>query len=300
MDNDNFKFGQKIKKIKIILLSILILVGFIFIFSYYFLSYPLGSKDVIIHISSGQSVDSVVDELKDKKAIRNNLTLKVFIKFFKKGNGIIAGDYLIEKKSPVWVVAWQLGQGKHKIEPIKITIREGLTNIAIADLLADKLAGFRRDLFLSQIENMQGYLFPDTYFFFPHETPEEIVKKLSDNFNQRIKNIDINNKNLRDVIIMASILEGEANGKEDIKIISGILWKRISLGMPLQVDVDKNTYEIKGLPVAPLNNPGLLSIESAVNPVSSPYLYYLHDKNGKVHYAINFEEHKNNINKYLK
>lgn len=99
---------------------------------------------------------------------------------------------------------------------------------------------------------------------------------------------------------MASILEGEAKGKEDIGLISGILWKRISLGMPLQVDVDRSTYEKKGFPVAPLNNPGLMSINASLNPIASKYLYYLHDKNGKVHYATSYEEHKRNINNYLK
>jgi UPF0755 protein len=99
---------------------------------------------------------------------------------------------------------------------------------------------------------------------------------------------------------MASILEGEANGNLDAPTISGILWKRISLGMPLQVDVDKKTYREKGLPQNPLNNPGLVSIKAAIKPEKSNYLYYLHDKGGIVHYAVTFEEHKQNINKYLK
>ena len=107
-------------------------------------------------------------------------------------------------------------------------------------------------------------------------------------------------KSLLEIITMASILQGEASGENDIGIISGILWKRISLGMPLQVDVDKNTYTSKGLPSDPLNNPGLLSIEGALNPINSSYLYYLHDKNGNAHYAVTFEEHKRNISKYLK
>jgi UPF0755 protein len=163
---------------------------------------------------------------------------------------------------------------------------------------------FRKDLFLTLANDKQGYLFPDTYFFFPLDNGEEIMKKLSDNFDNKIKNIKLSakekNKNLSDIIIMASILEGEAKGEEDIKIISGILWKRISLGMLLQVDVDKTTYIKKGLPEKPLNNPGLMSLEASLNPSDSPYLYYLHDKNGKVHFATTFDEHKSNINKYLK
>ena len=272
------------------------------IICFIFLAAPFGSKDTIIHISSGQSVNSVVTELKNKNIIKNDLALKVFIKFFKKGRGIITGDYLIKKNSPVFVVAWQIGRGNYNLKPTKVTIREGLTNEQIAAILSLKLVGFDKELFLSLTKDKQGYLFPDTYFLFPLDQSDEIVKQLSDNFNNKIESLEIkeSGKSLSDIVTMASILEGEANGEEDIRIISGILWKRISLGMLLQVDVDKGTYANKGLPLKPLNNPGLTSIKAALNPEASSYLYYIHDKNGKVHFASTYEEHKRNINNYLK
>ncbi len=70
--------------------------------------------------------------------------------------------------------------------------------------------------------------------------------------------------------------------------------------MPLQVDAAKITYTTKGLPVEPIANPGSDTIKAAINPVDSPYLFYLHDKNGKVHFAETYSEHKRNINLYLK
>ena len=298
MDDNN------IKKPKNWIPNIFLIVGFVSLFSYYLLFAPYGNKDVTIHISNGKSINSVALNLKSEKAIRYDFTLKVFIELLKSGKGIVSGDYLIKKDTPVWTVAWQVARGHHNINPVKIVIREGLTNEEIASLLADKLAGFRKDLFLTGTNDKQGYLFPDTYFFFPLDTTDEIIEKLSNNFQMKIKNlsseIDKSGKSLSETITMASILEGEAGGKEDIGIISGILWKRISLGIPLQVDIDKSTYETKGLSPKPLNNPGLLSIEAAINPISSPYLYYLHDKNGNVHYAVTFEEHRSNIAKYLK
>lgn len=305
MDEDIVKLEKDNKILfKKLIRNILLVISFIVLVMCYFLSSPYGNKDVIIHISSGQTISSITKELQEKDSIRNQITLKVFIKLLKSGNGVVSGDYLINKNSPVWVVAWQIGRGHHNIEPIKITIREGLNNEQIASLLADKLAGFRKDLFLNGIEGKQGYLFPDTYFFYPLDTSDEIIKKLSDNFERRTKNIQQltikSGKDFKDILIMASILEGEASGKEDAKIISGILWKRISLGMPLQVDVDKSTYTTKGLPLNPLNNPGLLSIEASLNPIDSSYLYYLHDKEGIAHFAKSFEEHKKNINNYLK
>lgn len=304
MDEDTVKIEKDNKIFKKRTHIILLVISFVILGMCYFLSSPYNNKDVIIHISSGQPISSITKELKENGSIRNEITLKVFIKLLKSGNGVISGDYLINKNSPVWVVAWQIGRGHHNIEPLKITIREGLNNEQIAFLLADKLVGFRKDLFLIGTNSKQGYLFPDTYFFYPLDTSDEIIKKLSDNFEKRTKNIKQitiqKGKSFDEILIMASILEGEASGKEDIKIISGILWKRIELGMPLQVDVDKSTYTIKGLPEYPLNNPGLLSIDAALNPIDSSYLYYLHDKNGIVHFARSFEEHKKNINNFLK
>ncbi|MCX6754864.1 MAG: endolytic transglycosylase MltG [Candidatus Nomurabacteria bacterium] len=290
---------NKNKKWKVVLISF-----FSILIIFLFLSAPFSSKDIVIHIKDGDSVDYVAQELHNKNIIRNEFVLKLFIKILKSGQGVVSGDYLIFKNSSVWEVALQVGRGYHNIKPIKITIREGLTNIEIANLLSGKLSVFKIEDFLSKVEDKQGYLFPDTYFLFPLDTTDEIINKLSNNFYSRTKKINsylaFSNKNLSSVVIMASILEGEANGKEDIGIISGILWKRISIGMPLQVDIEKSTYTSKGLPVKPLNNPGLSSIEAAVNPIDSVYLYYLHDKNGNVHYAKTFEEHKRNINNYLK
>lgn len=293
-DKNNIRSGL-IKTLPLVLFFIALIV-------YWFMFPPLGNKNTIIHISSGESVNTISLRLKENKAIKNEFALRFFVKIFRSGKGIISGDYQIDKGSPVWRVAWQISRGNHNIDPIRVTIREGLTNEDIASLLAIKLAGFRKDIFLSEVTNKQGYLFPDTYFFFPLDTSNEIIKKMSDNFNERVSNLEIknNNNNLSDIIIMASLIEGEANGKDDAGIISGILWKRINIGMPLQVDVYKDTYKEKGLPDNPINNPGLISIKAAANPVDSSYLYYLHDKNGRVYFAKNFEEHKINIQKYLK
>ncbi len=120
---------------------------------------------------------------------------------------------------------------------------------------------------------------------------------------------------------MASILEDEANTLEDKRIIAGILWKRLKLKMPLQVDSTLryttgkssgeltkadlsannpyNTYVNKGLPPTPISNPGLDSIRAAITPTNTSYLYFLSDKNGNMHYAETFEEHKQNRINYL-
>jgi UPF0755 protein len=120
---------------------------------------------------------------------------------------------------------------------------------------------------------------------------------------------------------MASLVEEETRTPADRRLVAGILWKRIKLGMPLQVDAvfpyinGKNTYEVTardlkidspyntylypGLPIAPIANPGLDSIKAAIEPAESPYLYYLSDRAGAMHYAKTFEEHKRNRELYL-
>jgi len=126
---------------------------------------------------------------------------------------------------------------------------------------------------------------------------------------------------LHEVLTMASIIEKEVRTPEDMKLVSGVLWKRIEVGMPLQVDApfiyyngknsytltkedlsddhEYNTYKNKGLPPTAITNPGLDSIRAAITPTNTEYLYFLSDKSGNMYYAKNFEGHKRNRELYL-
>ncbi|MFZ1019844.1 MAG: endolytic transglycosylase MltG [Minisyncoccia bacterium] len=189
------------------------------------------------------------------------------------------------------------------IKSISVTIPEGFDLDQIATVFSAKLSGFDKNNFLAETKNSEGYLFPDTYFFLNNANDADVLKSMSDNFVKKISpllpEIVSAGKTENDVIIMASLIEREAKGNSDRDIISGILWKRISLGIPLEVDSAPETYKIKGLPENPICNPGLDSIKAAIEPQNSPYLYYLHDKNGVIHYAESFAEHQANIKKYL-
>ena len=188
--------------------------------------------------------------------------------------------------------------------PIIVTIPEGFDVDKIGDTFASKLPNFNKSRFLSEAEELEGYLFPDTYFFLNKADEKDVLKKMNDNFKKKITpflpEIISLGKNEKEIITMASIIEKESKGDADREIISGILWKRIEINMPLQVDAVSETYKIKGLPKSPIGNPGLLAILASIRPKSSPYLYYLHDKDGIVHYAKTFLEHKKNILKFLK
>lgn len=273
---------------------------FVFLFIIYLSLIIFSKKETIFHIAYGENVNIIANNLKKDGLIKNINVFKLFIKINNDGKNIEVGDYLIKNNLPSFMIANQIANSNHKIKQIKITIKEGLTNIEIADLLEKELQGFDKKLFLEKTIDKQGYLFPDTYFIYPNDNVNEIINKLISNFNNKTKNIFSNNENMSDIIKMASILEGESSGIKDIYVISGILWNRITLNMLLQVDVDKNTYNNTGLPNFPINNPGLLSIKASLFPSKTNYLFYLHDNERNAHYSLNYKEHKDNIIKYLK
>ncbi len=303
----NLKFLKALPFKVTTILNIFFGLSFVFILGYYLFSAPVNKSNyesLVVHISKTDTLNSVSTELKQKNIIRSEFFLKSFVFLFNIDRKIDRGDYMFERSSPVFSIAWQLAKGKHKVDKIKITLREGLSTEEMADIFSDKLINFRRDLFLEESYGKEGYLFPDTYFFFPMDEAEDIVFELNKNFENQIKKIDplikSSKSNLEEIIKMASIIEKEANGEKDAHLISGILWKRLSIGMPLQVDASPITYKEKGLPESPICNPGMSSIKASLDPVSSTYLYYLHDKKGDIHFAKSYEEHQKNIREYLK
>ena len=287
-----------------LLLDIILIIGVFFVFAHYLLSAPVHERDVTVHITSNESLSKISTDLEDHNIIRSSFLFKIFISVLSLDKHIPYGDYLFNKDQNLFSVTWQIARGNHKVNPVKVTFTEGMNRNDMANLLADKISSFRRDLFLSDPRCKEGYLFPDTYFFFPLSTNDEIFSEITSNFDRKISlikdEIGSSGKSLSDIIIMASILEKEAKGKDDIYIISGILWKRIKLGMPLQVDIAPETYKESDLPKNPVSNPGILAIKAAIHPVDSPYLFYLHDDFGQVHYAIDFSQHRSNIARYLK
>jgi len=274
------------------------------LFNFLFLSaprkFPVGQS---INVEEGTSLRSLSKILKDKNIIRSRAIFETFVIIYGGEKHLRPGDYLFEKKLPVFEVAKRIAQKEYNLAPIKVTIPEGFNLEQIAETFSSKLPNFNKNNFLLEAQDKEGYLFPDTYFFFSTSSEKDVLKFMSDNFNKKIlsvqKEIQNSLKSEKDIIVMASIIEREAKGDADRAIISGILWNRISKNMPLQVDAVPETYKTKGLPENPICNPGLKAIEAAINPVNSSFLYYLHDKDGVIHYARNFEEHKQNKLKYL-
>lgn len=280
---------------------ILILAGVIFLF---ILNSPVNFPEgEIVSIKPGTSLREASSLLKEKNVIRSRILFEALVVIFDSERHVAYADYFFENKIPVFAVARRVSKGEHHLPQVKVTIPEGFNTKEISETFDGKLSSFDETKFLTSVKGEEGHLFPDTYFFFPTDNEEDVVSALRENFKEKIESVRPqilkSGKSEKNIIIMASLIEGEAKGDDDREVISGILWKRFSIGMPLQVDVALETYKVAGLPKNPIGNPGLEAIKAAITPKNSPYLYYLHDKDGKIHYARNFEEHKINKSKYL-
>jgi UPF0755 protein len=264
--------------------------------------------------------------LEEKNIIKSSFVFRTTLIVFGKERSILAGDYYFKKPEGVFSIARRLSGGLSGLSTKKVTIPEGISLEEIPALLRPDLVFFKADEFKTVTKGKEGYLFPDTYFFLSNADAVTVVNAMSENFDKKIDGIrlalEVFGHSLKEVVTMASILEEEARTPETRRMVSGILWKRISLDMPLQVDaaflyinkkksseltlddlkIDSpyNTYKYRGFPPTPITNPGLDSILAAIEPTKSKYLYYLSDKDGEMHYASTFEQHVQNKQKYLR
>lgn len=245
-------------------------------------------------------------------------------------------------------VGWYLGFDKDKLSDLSfyldlanpsvkvVRVVEGMRKEEIAEQVAKKLGWGEEDKenFLNahlafNTDDLEGRYFPKTYLINIEDNPGDVSNAMVSEFEKQTEKIKKPTKSLvmnEDTMIkIASIIQREAAGKQDMRLISGIIWNRIWTGMKLQMDAtlqyakgseeegwwprveseDKkidseyNTYMYKGLPPGPIGNPGFDALEAAYNPQPTTCLFYIHDKKRKIHCAETYEQHKKNIEKYL-
>ena len=283
--------------------------------------FPVGE---IISIPMGETLQDIADRLYIDNVISHKFVFSSHVILLGGEKRVIAGDYLLDRREGPASLAYRFVHGQFRLEPRKITVPEGWNVFQIAETLEKNLVDFNKSEFLRKAKLEEGYLFPDTYFISPVASPEVILEMMKENFEKKVLNMEEVKKSphtLKEILTMASIVELEASTTESRRIVSGILWKRLSLGMPLQVDaafsyingkgtfelsaadlkIDSpyNTYKYAGLPPTPIGNPGLVAILASVNPVQTDYLYFLSGKDGAMHYAKTLEEHAGNRIRYL-
>ncbi|MDO8592241.1 MAG: endolytic transglycosylase MltG [bacterium] len=241
-----------------------------------------------------------------------------------------AGEAVGRDKNITLIEGWSLKDMAAYLEKNQLAGSGEYLKLAGAPL-NDWRFGFSRPDFLSDAPldaGLEGYLFPDTYRISANAAPEQIINKMLNNFNKKLtppmrRDITAQNKTIYQIITMASLVEKEVRTPADMKIVSGIFWNRIKIGMPLQSDAtlsyilgDKigghtieqtkidspyNTYKYRGLTPGPIANPGLNAITAAIYPAENDYVYFLSDPaTGKTIFSRTLNEHNENKAKYLK
>ena len=323
---------NKKKLIIIVGLSLILITGLFLMHSLLFAAPQSQEEKKVFIINRNQTEIQTLDKLKAQGLIKNKNAFKV-VRFFKKGN-IEAGGYNVSKN----MSAWQIAEKITNTPDMKwVVIPEGYRKEQIGEKLADtfgwsneELDKWNTEYTKNRIDYIEGTYFPDTYLIPVNEKGFDMANRMTRRFDEQfdpyVGQFAQQNIKWTTGLKLASIVQREAGGKDDMPLIAGILWNRLNQDMNLEIDatvqyargktdvgwwapikstdiinIDSpyNTYKYKGLPPYPIANPGIAAIEAVLKPTETDCLYYIHDSNRQIHCAKTFEEHKENIEKYL-
>ncbi|MEK7658585.1 MAG: endolytic transglycosylase MltG [Patescibacteria group bacterium] len=291
----------------------------------------LSPKETIVYSAKkGMGDDEIAIELQKLGIIKSNYFFRGYVILTLQHSKLQAGKYTLSssmstaqiikkfvsgdviKQTVTIPEGWDLADIKKYFKENKILNEEEFTAAVKKDFSNE--FSFLKDK--PEDMNLEGYFFPDTYQVSEGESTEDIFKAALLNFRQKLTpdlrtEIAKQEKSVFEIITMASIIEKEVKSLNEKKIVSGILWKRLSVGMPLQVDatinyitgkndpgvaikdtkIDSpyNTYKYKGLPKGPISNPGLDSIIAAIYPKQTKYWFYL--TNGRTIFSETLLQH---------
>lgn len=277
-------------------------------------------------IEPGQSFRSVASNLEEQNYVKSD-KLMLLRQYFRSEPLVLkASKYKFETPLTLPEIEERLSKGDFSHDLLVLTHKEGSSVEDLALVASKIIPNFDQNKFIILAKPHEGKLFPDTYHLPQDFSEEELLELLLKAFTDKTlplqDEILKSSLTLDQIIILASILEREANSEESMKMVSGIIANRLEIGMPIQVDATMeyvlkkplkdlspedlkldtpyNTYLYQGLPPTPIGNPGLLAISAVLNPTKSDYLFYITGSDGNFYYAKNFEAHKLNIARYLR
>jgi len=276
----------------------------------------------------------------EEEVINYSKLFWAFAKMTNMDNRILPGTYTLNSSMDYRTILSKIKYVPDTKNIVTVTIPEGMTQEDIFALLEENEVceayllqayaqyyefsyKFLKDLPHTKTR-LEGYLFPDTYDFYVGEAPERVLRKFLANFNRkwdvdlksRAENI---NMSIRDVMIIASMIEREAKFDDERPTIASVIhnrlqdddfphlqidatvhyaigdWSRALTSSDLKVDSPYNTYRCEGLPAGPICNPGLAAIRAALYPEETEYYYYVARKNGWHFFAETNAEHEANI-----
>jgi UPF0755 protein len=289
-----------------------------------------------VEIPRGTSPSASIARIKTAGVIRRDWPLLLYIRVRGLGPRLKAGEYRFPSPISPLAVLRKLEEGEQRLE--RFTVIEGWTRWDIAAAMARipelKLADENEALLLlndaslvsdldPKADNLEGYLYPDTYSFPPNVTPREMVATMVRRFRQvwgggLAEQARALNRSAREVVTVASLVETEAKLKEERPLVASVVYNRLKIDMPLgidstviyaskladkwrndgkvyQSDLDRespyNTRRVRGLPPGPVASPSASSLEAALRPAQTDFLYYVREpsRNDGAHNFYNNE-----------
>lgn len=338
MNNTNH---QKNAKKLLILIPIFIAVMAVIVAYFYYNSLftaPQNQAETEVFV-----VSAVVEQQEIKERLKDQGFYKSAWAFNRALAGtdgkIDPGGYRISKSMDAWTLAKAVA-GKPQL--VWVTIPEGLRKEEIGNRFAKALGWDEKALHdwnytytAMDYDHLEGTYFPDTYLIPTDENGIDVANRLRRRFDEQfapyMTGFIKQNIKWTTALKIASIVQREAGGKDDMPLIAGILWNRLLKEPQMKLEVDAtvqyarddrdgltegfwkpitladknidskyNTYKYAGLPPFPIANPGIDAIDAVLNPAETDCLYYLHDSNRQIHCAKTYQEHLSNINNYLK
>jgi UPF0755 protein len=292
------------------------------------------AQTTFVLLRPGWSTRHIARDLQQQGVIRSSAAF-LMVHYAKGLKTLKAGEYKFEQPANAIQVWRRLVQGDVYVRTVVVPEGFNMYDIAAAVQQAglgsasDFLTAARSDLFLLRdidpdAKSLEGYLFPDTYHFTRIDTAHEIAAAMVHRFRQEAQKIGLlGNADMHRVVTMASIVEKETADPNERPTVAAVYYNRLSKNMPLAADPSViyaallagryrgtiyqsdlqfespyNTYRSTGLPPGPIANPGLASLEAAMNPARTDFLYFVSDNNGHHRFARDLEEHGRNVAAY--
>lgn len=334
------------KKWILAIVGVLIVVGAAlsggYVYDAYLLSPNASVSPVSFVVVEGDRGFGVAEKLKDAGLIESAWMFRAFLRLSGTDASLKPGTFELRPGMSYASIVGELT--RVETNEVQVTIPEGFTLKQIGERVREALPDISEDEWNEAVGasspvasnafvvsagkpsnvDLEGYLFPDTYRYFADATAEDVVEKMVGTMSVKFGLTDPTEQisNVHELLTLASVIEREVRGAEDMRYVADIFLSRMEIGMPLQADstisyylgktsaelttddlrADEpfNTYTRVGLPPGPISNPGMNAIAAVLHPVSNPYLYFLTASDGTVVYASTFEEHVANKQRYLR
>lgn len=295
-------------------------------------------EPVVFEIVSGESSVAIAQRLEDEGLVKSAYAFLSYNFYRGRHQDLKAGRYEISPAMNTSEISAKIAEGR-ALPELVITFPEGLNlrqwqerlepHFPSIDLFAYTVSDFWDDFpFLRDAPaeaTLEGYLYPDTYYFSKQTEGRQLVNRFLANFQRQLgdllEEIEARGENIHHQVIKASLIEKEVRSWDDKRLVAGLINRRLEIGMPLQIcatityltgrassrvttaetqiDSPYNTYLYPGLPVGPICNPGKKSLQAVLNPSQSNYLFYLSTPEGETIFSRNLDEHNRARAKYL-